>query len=74
VRRAHPALPTDARRYSDSDPEEHAKKEKERPVWTHSPQIRAALQAQSTVNPDSIFGAIPQLSLPGASKPRRDAY
>lgn len=52
-------------RFSDSDPEVQEQKAAERPSWTRSPNLRAALQSQSHVNPDGIFGAIQPLSMEG---------
>lgn len=48
--------------YYDSDEEDQGRGY-EPPVWAQSPVLRQALESQSTVNPDEIFGAVPPLRM-----------
>jgi len=49
--------------YSDSDSEEHRQKQKAYPQWVQSPALAVALKQQATVNPDDVFGPIPELKM-----------
>lgn len=48
-------LPEPNSEYSDSEDED--RKKFDAPRWATSPEVRAQLEAQQTVNPDDIFGA-----------------
>lgn len=50
-------LPEVNSEYSDSD-DEGRPRTFDPPEWAQSPELRDALQVQSTINPDDIFGAI----------------
>jgi hypothetical protein len=52
-------------RYSDSDPEEQTRKAAALPSWAQSPYLTDALRAQSSINPDLLFGAIQPLRMEG---------
>lgn len=60
---AHIELPDIDSEYSDSDPEEQARKAKTLPAWAQSPFLAKALRDQQHLNPDEIFGAMPQLEM-----------
>lgn len=49
-------------RYSNSEDEDRPKTY-DPPIWAQSPDLRQALEGMRTVNPDSIFGAMPQLRM-----------
>ncbi|KAH9178705.1 hypothetical protein EDB89DRAFT_1928084 [Lactarius sanguifluus] len=55
-------LPEPNSEYSDSEDESRARKF-DAPVWTQSPELRAALESQSRVNPDDIFGPVRPLRM-----------
>ncbi|KAI9444794.1 hypothetical protein H4582DRAFT_1844859 [Lactarius indigo] len=55
-------LPEPNSEYSDSEDENRARKF-DAPVWTQSPELRAALESQSRVNPDDIFGPVRPLRM-----------
>ncbi|KAG7099202.1 hypothetical protein E1B28_001069 [Marasmius oreades] len=55
-------LPEINSEYSDSDDEDR-KRAFDPPDWAQSPELRQALQMQSTINPDEIFGAIQPLRM-----------
>ena len=55
-------LPEINSEYSDSDDEDR-KKTFDPPDWAQSPELKQALQMQSTINPDEIFGAIQPLRM-----------
>lgn len=64
-----PAVPSEAielpdinSEYSDSDDEDR-KRTFDPPHWAQSPALKEALQQQSTVDPDDIFGAIKPLKM-----------
>jgi hypothetical protein len=50
-------LPDIASEYSDSE-DENRVRTFDPPEWAQSPELRQALQMQSTMNPDDIFGAV----------------
>ncbi|KAJ7597027.1 hypothetical protein C8J56DRAFT_817242 [Mycena floridula] len=47
--------------YSDSGDEDQRKYDP--PTWAQSPELRQALESQSTINPDAIFGAVKPLRM-----------
>ncbi|EIN13759.1 hypothetical protein PUNSTDRAFT_95050 [Punctularia strigosozonata HHB-11173 SS5] len=53
-------LPDINSEYSDSDDEDR-KRTFDPPEWAQSPDLRAQLQQQSTINPDEIFGSVQPL-------------
>ncbi len=55
-------LPEPNSEYSDSEDENRAPKF-DAPGWTQSPELRAALESQSRVNPDDIFGPVRPLRM-----------
>ncbi|KAJ6610930.1 hypothetical protein B0H10DRAFT_2058676 [Mycena sp. CBHHK59/15] len=55
-------LPDINSEYSDSDDEDRPRTF-DPPSWAQSPDLRQALQVQSTINPDAIFGAIRPLRM-----------
>ncbi|KAJ8083985.1 hypothetical protein PM082_002752 [Marasmius tenuissimus] len=55
-------LPEINSEYSDSDDEDR-KKTFDPPDWAQSPELKQALQMQSTINPDEIFGAVQPLRM-----------
>jgi hypothetical protein len=55
-------LPDINSEYSDSD-DENRPRTFDPPGWAQSPELRQALQMQSTMNPDEIFGAIRPLRM-----------
>ncbi|KAJ7786297.1 hypothetical protein B0H16DRAFT_26347 [Mycena metata] len=55
-------LPDINSEYSDSDDEDRPRTF-DPPSWAQSPDLRQALQMQSTINPDDIFGAIRPLRM-----------
>ena len=52
-------------RYSDSDEDTQAAKAAKLPGWAQSPALKAALAAQSRIDPDDIFGTIQPLQMEG---------
>jgi hypothetical protein len=55
-------LPDINSEYSDSEDEDRPRTF-DPPEWAQSPELRQALQIQSTINPDDIFGAIRPLRM-----------
>lgn len=55
-------LPDINSEYSDSEDEDRPRTF-DPPDWAQSPELRQALQVQSTINPDDIFGAIRPLRM-----------
>jgi len=55
-------LPDINSEYSDSE-DENRKRTYDPPHWAQSPELRHALEQQSTINPDNIFGAIRPLKM-----------
>ncbi|CAK5280218.1 unnamed protein product [Mycena citricolor] len=55
-------LPDINSEYSDSDDEDRPRSF-DPPSWAQSPDLRQALELQSTINPDDIFGAIRPLKM-----------
>lgn len=66
-------LPEINSEYSDSDDEDR-KKTFSPPRWAQSPALREALQSQSTVDPDDIFGAIKPLKMDEIFKSRTSRF
>lgn len=64
-------LPEINSEYSDSDDEDRSKA---LPGWAQSPELRQALQLQSTINPDDIFGAIRPLRMEEMFKNRTSLF
>ncbi|KNZ73440.1 Inner centromere protein-related protein pic1 [Termitomyces sp. J132] len=64
-------LPEINSEYSDSDDEDRSKAF---PGWAQSPELRQALQLQSTINPDDIFGAIRPLRMEEMFKARNSRF
>ncbi|KAG6857550.1 hypothetical protein H0H87_000149 [Tephrocybe sp. NHM501043] len=64
-------LPEINSEYSDSDDEDRPKSF---PEWAQSPELRQALQLQSTINPDDIFGAIRPLRMEELFKTRTSRF
>ena len=63
-------LPDINSEYSDSEDEDR-QRTFDPPDWAQSPELREALQQQSTINPDDIFGAIRPLKMEELFKSRR---
>ena len=66
-------LPDINSEYSDSD-DENRVRTFDPPEWAQSPELRNALQTQSTVNPDDIFGAIRPLRMEELFKTRTSRF
>lgn len=67
-------LPDIASEYSDSGDESDKSPDFKRPAWAESPELRAALQAQSTRNPDELFGPIRPLNMEELFKVRTGKF
>ncbi|KAI0374205.1 hypothetical protein BV20DRAFT_961307 [Pilatotrama ljubarskyi] len=65
-------LPDINSEYSDSDDEDRPKRNL--PDWAQSPDIAAALQQQSTINPDDIFGRIGPLRMEEIFRTRQSRF
>nr|XP_018262064.1 uncharacterized protein I303_05079 [Kwoniella dejecticola CBS 10117]OBR84222.1 hypothetical protein I303_05079 [Kwoniella dejecticola CBS 10117] len=66
-------LPDIASEYSDSDDEDRTK-DFIPPTWAESPQLRAALEAQQSRNPDELFGPIKPLDMEELFKVRTGKF
>ncbi|TFK41170.1 hypothetical protein BDQ12DRAFT_679016 [Crucibulum laeve] len=66
-------LPDINSEYSDSD-DENRVKTFDPPDWAQSPELRQALQVQSTINPDDIFGAVRPLRMEELFKTRTSRF
>ncbi|THG97438.1 hypothetical protein EW145_g7613 [Phellinidium pouzarii] len=66
-------LPDINSEYSDSDDEDRVRTF-DRPHWAQSPELREALQTQSSFNPDDIFGAIKPLKMEELFKTRTSRF
>lgn len=66
-------LPDINSEYSDSDDEDR-KRTFNPPEWAQSPELRQALEVQSTINPDDIFGAIRPLRMEELFKTRTSRF
>lgn len=69
----HIELPDINSEYSDSDDEDRPRTF-DPPEWAQSPELRQALQMQSTVNPDDIFGAIRPLRMEELFRTRQSRF
>ncbi|TBU65034.1 hypothetical protein BD310DRAFT_838757 [Dichomitus squalens] len=65
-------LPDINSEYSDSEDEDRPKRDL--PDWAKSPDIAAALQQQSTINPDDIFGQIRPLRMEEIFRTRHSRF
>ncbi|KAI1797846.1 hypothetical protein LXA43DRAFT_982300 [Ganoderma leucocontextum] len=65
-------LPDINSEYSDSEDEDRPKRDL--PDWAKSPDIAAALQQQSTINPDDIFGPIGPLRMEEIFRTRHSRF
>ncbi|CDO71531.1 hypothetical protein BN946_scf184911.g1 [Trametes cinnabarina] len=65
-------LPDINSEYSDSEDEDRPRREL--PDWAQSPDIAAALQQQSTINPDDIFGRIGPLRMEEIFRTRQSRF
>ncbi|KAF8560347.1 hypothetical protein OG21DRAFT_1452349 [Imleria badia] len=66
-------LPEINSEYSDSEDEDRVRAF-DPPGWAQSPELRQALQMQSTVNPDNIFGAIRPLRMEEMFRTRQSRF
>jgi len=66
-------LPEVNSEYSDSEDEDRPRTFNP-PEWAQSPELRQALQAQSTINPDEVFGAIRPLRMEEMFKERTSRF
>ncbi|KAG6336667.1 hypothetical protein ID866_2414 [Astraeus odoratus] len=66
-------LPDINSEYSDSEDEDRVRTF-DPPAWAQSPELRQALQMQSTVNPDEIFGAIRPLRMEEMFRTRQSRF
>ncbi|KAI6047647.1 inner centromere protein [Pisolithus marmoratus] len=66
-------LPDINSEYSDSEDEDRVRTF-DPPDWAQSPELRQALQIQSTVNPDDIFGAIRPLRMEEMFRTRQSRF
>ncbi|KAF9015151.1 hypothetical protein BDQ17DRAFT_1294706 [Cyathus striatus] len=66
-------LPDINSEYSDSDDEDRPKTF-DPPDWAQSPELRQALQMQSTINPDDIFGTVRPLKMEEIFKTRTSRF
>ena len=67
-------LPEPNSEYSDSEDEGRQRKKNEAPEWTQSPELRAALESQSRVNPDDIFGPVRPLRMEDIFRTRTSRF
>lgn len=66
-------LPEPNSEYSDSEDEGRQRKP-EAPEWAQSPELRAALESQSKVNPDDIFGPVRPLRMEDIFRTRTSRF
>ncbi|KAH7883574.1 hypothetical protein F5I97DRAFT_1814551 [Phlebopus sp. FC_14] len=66
-------LPDINSEYSDSEDEDRVRTF-DPPEWAQSPELRQALQIQSTINPDDIFGAIRPLRMEEIFRTRQSRF
>lgn len=66
-------LPDINSEYSDSEDEDRVRTF-DPPDWAQSPELRHALQMQSTVNPDDVFGAIRPLRMEEIFRTRQSRF
>lgn len=80
VKRVEPAIPSESielpeinSEYSDSEDEDRVRTF-DPPEWAQSPELRQALEVQSTINPDDIFGAVRPLKMEEIFKTRTSRF
>lgn len=66
-------LPDINSEYSDSEDEDRVRTF-DPPDWAQSPELRQALEMQSTINPDDIFGAVRPLKMEELFKTRTSRF
>jgi Inner centromere protein, ARK binding region len=66
-------LPEPNSEYSDSEDEGRQRKQGA-PEWTQTPELRAALESQSRVNPDDIFGPVRPLRMEDIFRTRTSRF
>jgi len=66
-------LPEINSEYSDSEDEDRVRTF-DPPEWAQSPELRQALEMQSTINPDDIFGAVRPLKMEEIFKTRTSRF
>ena len=66
-------LPKINSEYSDSEDEDRVRTFNP-PEWAQSPELRQALEMQSTMNPDDIFGAVRPLKMEEIFKSRTSRF
>ena len=66
-------LPDINSEYSDSEDEDRVRTFNP-PEWAQSPELRQALEMQSTMNPDDIFGAVRPLKMEEIFKSRTSRF
>jgi hypothetical protein len=66
-------LPEPNSEYSDSEDEGRQRKH-DAPEWAQSPELRAALESQSRVNPDDIFGPVRPLRMEDIFRTRTSRF
>ncbi|KAI9512601.1 hypothetical protein F5148DRAFT_1373096 [Russula earlei] len=66
-------LPEPNSEYSDSE-DEGGQRKANAPEWTQSPELRAALESQSRVNPDDIFGPVRPLRMEDIFRTRTSRF
>jgi hypothetical protein len=66
-------LPDINSEYSDSEDEDRVRTF-DPPHWAQSPELRHALQVQSTINPDDIFGSVRPLKMEELFKTRTSRF
>ena len=78
--RAEPVIPSENielpeinSEYSDSEDEDRVRTF-DPPEWAQSPELRQALEMQSTMNPDDIFGAVRPLKMEELFKSRTSRF
>lgn len=67
-------LPEPNSEYSDSEDEGGQQRKANAPEWTQSPELRAALESQSRVNPDDIFGPVRPLRMEDIFRTRTSRF
>ncbi|KAF8807394.1 hypothetical protein BYT27DRAFT_7189481 [Phlegmacium glaucopus] len=80
AKRVEPAVPSENielpeinSEYSDSEDEDRVRTF-DPPEWAQSPELRQALEMQSTINPDDIFGAVRPLKMEEIFKTRTSRF
>lgn len=80
AKKVEPAIPSESielpdinSEYSDSEDEDRVRTF-DPPEWAQSPELRQALEMQSTINPDDIFGAVRPLRMEEIFKTRTSRF